>query len=78
MRLGCDANRVVVLACMLAIVKNLYWIKLEEIDQVNDAKLSIGTKDGDILSLLDLYNDFTAQKNNKGLLEWAKRNYVSI
>lgn len=65
---------------MIGVLRNLYWVNLEEIDQMNESKLSYGTKDGDMLSLLELYNDFqdnNGKKDNNKVKEWAKRNYVS-
>lgn len=56
----------------------MYWVNIEEIDQMNEAKLSYGTKDGDMLSLLELFSDFQNNNSNREVVEWAKRNYVCI
>lgn len=79
-RLQCDLNDLTTLVAMIGVLRNLYWVNLEEIDQMNESKLSYGTKDGDMLSLLELYNDFqdnNGKKDNNKVKEWAKRNYVS-
>lgn len=73
----CDANDLTTLVAMIGVLKSLYWVNLEEIEQMNESKLSYGTKDGDMLSLLDLYADFQNNSSKKEVMEWAKRNYVS-
>ncbi len=63
---------------MIGVIRNLYWVNIEEIDQMNEAKLSYGTKDGDMLSLLELFSDFQTNSSKKEVMEWAKRNYVCL
>jgi hypothetical protein len=75
-RLQCNINDLTVLVAMIGVLKNLYWVNLDEIEQMNESKLSYGTKDGDMLSLLDLYSDFQYNNSKKEVKEWAKRNYV--
>ena len=72
----CDIGELSTLIAMIGVLKSLYWVKIEEIDQMNEAKLSYGTQDGDMLSLLDLFTDFQSSSSGKEVKEWAKRNYV--
>ena len=74
--MNCDLRDLATLISMIGVLKSLYWVKLEEIDQMNEAKLSYGTQDGDMLSLLDLFADFQSSSGKKDVKEWAKRNYV--
>lgn len=74
--MGCSVDELTTLVAMIGVLKSLYWVNIEEIEQMNESKLSYGTKDGDMLSLLDLYSDFQSSNSKRDVKEWAKRNYV--